>query len=432
MLNEQQEIAKNRIVQWFEATKSGGKQIFTLAGYAGTGKTFLIHHIINNVLDINIDQVASVAPTGKAASVLIQKGTPATTIHRLIYHCQDTGKKSPNGKKILQFIKKKSLDYYKLIVLDEVSMVGKKVLEDLISFGVPILAVGDPGQLQPVMAERHDLLVKPDAILTDIVRQAADDPIINLATKVRNNETLQCGKYGKYAYVINKNSISRESLDKLLRCADQIICGKNTTRMYLNKYVRNLLGKTGNFPNEGDKLICVQNNYTVSVDNAEVYPLVNGCIGYCKSFTEVNPEYNLGQISFSADFVEDPNLDPIIIDDGIFTDNQFCYDMHQKVYELEDGSFYPAMYKTKDTSDKDFSSWASKELHYKLNAKDVIQLSQFEFGYAISCHKAQGSEFDMVIVFDESDCFPAERSRWLYTAITRAKKKLVVIKSYKK
>lgn len=146
-LNEQQEKAKDLIVDWFK-NKTNEKLIFVLAGYAGTGKTFLINHIIKNELNLE-GKVAFIAPTGKAASVLIQRGsTNACTIHKLIYNrVEKESQTEINGKiiktKRFEFVKKTSIPNYKLIVLDEVSMVDEKVMKDLISFGRPILCTGD-------------------------------------------------------------------------------------------------------------------------------------------------------------------------------------------------------------------------------------------------------------------------------------------------
>lgn len=430
MLNTQQKIAKDKICRWLKETKSGGKQIFTLAGYAGTGKTYLINYLIDNVFELDKNKIATVTPTGKAASVLIQKGTPASTIHRLIYTCEDSDKLNSKGKPIPRFIKKQSIPDYELVILDEVSMIGRKTMQDLISFNIPILAVGDPGQLPPVLAERHDLLVKPDAVLTEIVRQSEDDPIIKVATMARNGEYIPYGKYGDSVCVISKDRINSQELDKLLLKADQIICGKNETRIQLNQYIRNLLGFSSIFPEKNDKLICIQNNYDIALDSDKKYPLVNGNIGTVVSFRQVNDSDDLSILNFHAEFLEDPTETPLIIDDGVFKHGDFTYDRHQQVCFLDNGNVVPSrsLVKKPNVSDDEFRSIVAKELFTRTHTEREQQICQFEFGYAISCHKAQGSEFDKVIVFDESKSFPGETQRWLYTAITRAKKKLIIIR----
>ena len=430
MLNEQQRIAKDKIAKWFKDTEFGGSKIFTLAGYAGTGKTFLINYLIENVFNIPKKNIAIVTPTGKAASVLIQKGTEASTIHRLIYTCKDSEKKDKNGKPIPRFIKKSSLPDYKLVILDEVSMISKKIMEDLISFDLPILAIGDPGQLPPILAERHDLLLHPNYVLTEIVRQSEDDPIIQVATMARHKQTIPYGHYGESVVVAPLAGIKPEILDNLLLKADQVICGKNATRNQLNKYMRELLGKTSKYPEIGDKIICIQNNYDIFLDEDQTYPLVNGNIGYVKDFELTNEKMDLSKIKFKADFLDSYIDEDLISDTGIFHNNDFTYDRHQKIYKLEDGNVVPrrSLTKPKEMKDEDYRKIVAEELSNRVKTKEELQICQFDFGYAISCHKAQGSEFDKVVIFDESKSFPAEQEKWLYTAITRAKKKLIIIR----
>lgn len=147
--------AASKIKNWFYENK---EQIFTLSGYAGTGKTFLVKHVVFNILNLDESDVGFVAPTGKAASVMIQRGlTNAGTIHRMIYHAVENETETEvDGKKItskrISFVKKEKLDYrYKLIVVDEVSMVEQDILEDLVSFGVPLLCCGDRGAITSLL-----------------------------------------------------------------------------------------------------------------------------------------------------------------------------------------------------------------------------------------------------------------------------------------
>lgn len=428
MLNKQQTVAKDKIAKWFKETEHGGKRIFTLAGYAGTGKTFLINYLIEHVLNIDKAKIATVTPTGKAASVLIQKGTSACTIHRLIYTCKETDEVDNKGKKKLKFVRKKSLPEYELIILDEVSMIGKRIMEDLIGFGIPILAVGDPGQLPPVLSERHDLLVKPDCTLTEIVRQSEDDPIIQVATMARNGEYIPYGKYGDSVYVVSRNVIKEENFNNILLKADQIICGKNETRFYLNNYVRDLLGFNSIMPEQNDKVICLQNNYEISLDNAGKFPLVNGNIGYVQKFEEMDND--LALMKFKVEFLEEDTPELFAVDNGWFLKGEFTYDPHQQIYFLDNGKIAPQRSLTKRNvlSEEEYREYISEELHNRNHTKKEEQICQFDYGYAISCHKAQGSEFDKVVLFDESKYFPGESKRWLYTAITRAKKKLIIIR----
>jgi len=430
MLNSQQEAASNKIENWFNTQE---QPIFVLAGHAGTGKSYLINYLVNNILPVEIEQVAYVAPTAKAASILIKKGLPATTIHRLIYINDDDY--YVNGKKIPHFIKKKEIPNFKLIIIDELSMVSKKIIEDLLSFNIPILACGDPAQLPPVLSEDPHLLDHPDAILTDIVRQEEGNPIIDVSIMARNHQEIPYGKYGDNVYVVNRHNLSDATFDKLLMTADQVICGTNKTRNKLNKYIRNLLGYTSDLPEKGDKIICCQNNYDFNLGKNDEYPLANGIIGYVDSFEIVNEKEYLGRLKFKPDFMPDFTSSNLINDIGIFNTGDFIYDRHQRIYQLNKDINKKGIYtivrslrKEQNESIEQHKQRVSIELKNKNKAVKDFQISQFEFGYAISCHKSQGSEWDNVIVIDESEIFTADKYKWLYTAITRAKKNLVILR----
>ena len=425
MLNKQQEVASRKIEKWYDESED---QIFTLAGHAGTGKTYLIKYLVENVLPVDMGQVAYIAPTAKAASVLIKKGLPATTIHRLIYINDD--EYEINGRKVPHFIKKKEIPRFKLIIIDEVSMVSKEILKDIMSFGIKVLACGDPAQLPPVMAEDNGLLYHPDYTLTEIVRQESDNPIIQIATMARNEQYIPYGKYGNDVYVVRRAQLSKSTMDKLLKDADQIICGTNANRRFLNSYIRELYGRKSQFPTVDDKVICCQNNYDFDLGNDHEYPLANGMIGYIKSFERVNIESGLSKLTFQPDFIPDFVSDELISDDGIFLGKDFLYDRHQRVYKLKDDKYalVKSLSKIDGESDAVRRARIAEELQNRNKAVKDFQISQFDFGYAISCHKSQGSEWDNVIVFDESDCFKGLEYKWLYTAITRAKKKLIIIR----
>ena len=166
------------------STKFGNKDPITvIAGYAGSGKTSIINYFIEN--NDLMDKTRFVTFTGKASLVLRNKGLPATTIHKLIY---DAFKNKRTGK--FYFRKKATLDpSIKLLVVDEVSMVPANLLRDLMSFEIPIIALGDPGQLEPI-GEDNGLLKNPDFFLDEIHRQAKDNSIIRLSMMVRQGKPL--------------------------------------------------------------------------------------------------------------------------------------------------------------------------------------------------------------------------------------------------
>ena len=431
-LNAQQEEAKNLIVKWFNSDPSGENLIFTLAGYAGVGKTFLIDYVINEVLKLPKNKVAFVAPTGKAASLLVQKGNRATTIHRLVYNYVDSEKKDKNGNAIPMFVKKSEIPNFKLIVVDEVSMVSADMLKDIISFNIPILAVGDPGQIPPVMATSNKLLLHPNYTLTEIVRQSEGNQIIHISFLARTGEEIPCGKYGDNVIVINREDISEEEYKNILLKADQIICGKNSTRLKINNYIRELKGFSQKTPESGDKVICCQNNYNISLDKDGEFPLVNGTIGTVIRYKTVNDEEHLGKLKFKAEFLDKETEENIIIDESIFTsdDHNFVYDRHQHVYKMKDGQYKVSLSlkKKENMTAEEHKKIIAAEIKRRCSSTREFQISDFDFAYAISVHKAQGSQFGKVVLFDESDCFRAYKKQWLYTAITRASEKLIIIK----
>ena len=226
VLNPQQIEAKDKILNWWKYQKEE-KQYFVLSGYAGTGKTFLAKHIVSNYLNIPEEKIAFVAPTGKAALVLIQRGAySASTIHSLIYNrVEKEYKNEINGKlvktKRMEFVKKPSIPKYEIIILDEVSMVEEDIFKDLLSYGIPMICLGDPCQLPPITKD-NGALSKPDFTLTQIVRQSEGNSIIKIATMARNKEKIPTGNYGN-VLVLNKNSISEEQMRKILLGADQIL-----------------------------------------------------------------------------------------------------------------------------------------------------------------------------------------------------------------
>ena len=413
-LTSDQEIAKNLIEEWFFNTDN---QVFVLSGYAGTGKTFLIDYVVREALHLKAgDEAVFVSPTGKAAANLVKNGTIAGTVHSLIYMRDgDEFDVDENGeiieKHALSFIKREKIDErIRLIIVDEASMVNETVLYDLLSFNVKCLFCGDGAQLPPVNGE-CPLLGNPNYTLTQIVRQAKDNPIIQVATMAREGKRIPYGKYGDKVCVVGRNALSPAERKRLFLKADQIICGRNKTRNSLNAEIRGYKGipVEQELPIEGEKLICTLNDWEKSLDKDERFYLVNGIIGTAK---EIVPSFDdLATMEFTADFLEESVKVPF--DTGIFTKGEYTHLYGDRAVTLADGTV---------VHESNF------QLLRKLRAVSEEVICRFEFAYAVTCHKAQGSEFNFVIVFDESWVFDEERDRWLYTAITRAKEKLLIIR----
>jgi len=355
-----------------------------------------------------------IAPTGKAASVLLRSGTPAGTVHSLIYTREEDIEVDENGEvvseRFLRFVRKEKIDQeIKLIVVDETSMVSDEVLRDLLSFGVKCLFSGDPAQLPPVGGS-NTLLSMPCVTLTQIVRQEKENPIVRLASMARAGKILPYGDYGE-VQVLPKNSLTPAARRKLFLEADQIIVGTNRTRENLNREIRSYLGISASavLPVEGEKLICTLNNWSKTIDDRGEFHLVNGIIGVCRNVRE--GEDGLAKLDFKADFL-DREVEDLPFDTGVFREGRYYHGYGDKACFLENGAL---------VHEKSYEMLR----RFKVRREDTV--CRFEFAYAVTCHKAQGSEYDFVVVFDESRIFD-DGARWLYTAITRAKKRLVILR----
>lgn len=350
--------------------------VMTIVGRAGTGKTTIVKHIVEN-LGINFHtEVAFVAYTGKAALVLRQKGNPASTIHQLIY------KAFKNREGDWVFKKKEALDNpkLKLIVIDEISMVDEKLLDEIKSFGIPIIALGDSAQLPPIYSSMNAYISNPDFTLTQIHRQAAENTIIKFGEEIATGQTLT-SQYND-AYI---RTIEREDLSVgMLEWADQVICCTHKTRQMLNAEMRKSRGFTGKYPEIGDKVICLQNYHHIVGTNGD--PLVNGMIGHISEIlvkptnTVMNPWMKV---------VFRPDYDPV------------------SSYEIV----------------IDLSEIAGVKPYENRGRNPRTTRCLFDFGYAITSYKSQGSQWDKVLIYS-SDMF-GDKKKHAYTMLTRAAKQVV-------
>jgi exodeoxyribonuclease-5 len=251
ILTKDQEIALNSIKLWWQQRNL--KQLYFLNGYAGTGKTTLIRYVIDD-LKLDLTRIAFIAFTGKAALVIQQKHLfPATTIHKKIYKSYYDEK---TNKLISIRRSKKEMEDIDLFILDECSMVSKKLMKDLLSFNKPIICIGDTFQLPPVSSESYFYKgFNPDSTLEEITRQSLDNPIIKLSMDIRENKWPKRGLYGESILI---NFYDFIDINYLLQ-ADQVICGYNHTRINVNRWFRNkLFGYIPDKPVIGDKIICLK------------------------------------------------------------------------------------------------------------------------------------------------------------------------------
>lgn len=371
-LSTDQETAHDAIINWW---RGGGKpQTLTLGGLAGTGKTTTIAQVVNTLRESDI-RIAFCAFTGKAALILRKKLEAAKvlhddyagTIHGLIYEPT----RDENGK--LTWERRDRLDV-DLIVVDEASMIDGELYKDLCAYRIPILAVGDHGQLPPVLGVLN-LMENPEIKLERIHRQAADNPIIQMSMRAREGKGILCGDYGAVRKVARRQVaevVDRYGAD--FDAAGMVLCGTNSTRSALNHILRARRGFEGPYPQKGERTICLRNKRDVG--------LFNGLTG---TITDV--DITEGEVEGEIE---------VALDGG--------------------------------------GTWRGDVRLDQFGAANTIQtwspnVQLFDWGYALTVHKAQGSEAPSVVVFEECAWMKGEdmRRRWRYTAYTRAAEKLLIV-----
>jgi len=437
-LSSHQQDAVSKIRGWYQDLPNfyGSREaafssapVFDLSGYAGTGKSTILPHIIQQLgLDPTTD-VAFCAPTGKASKVMAEKLADASiysgarTIHSLIYRPKamkaeqiekniaelqalhaitDTAAGKLDIEKSIKIMHKDLERAYdesaprftlnsesdiknkKLVVCDEASMVGETIADDLRAFGVPILAMGDPGQLPPIGEARGLQKDRADFFLTEVHRQAEGNPIIRLATLARRGELLPYGDYGDGVQVVSYRD-DKATLD--MERDAQIICGTHRTRWKLTRRIRKAMDYNSTGPMAGEPLIICKNSRNVGA-------LVNGTFVLC--------ETDVGELETGEPYV------PVTLRDEKNS-------IH--VIQAYQGLLEEHFLKEKN------GSTCSKSAAFRAR----ISGEHVDWGWAITCHKSQGSQWDEVVVHDESGVFRDDASKWLYTAITRAAKRLTVV-----
>ena len=394
-LNEKQ---KNGLTLALQRYKN--KEKYTvIAGYAGAGKSTLVRFIIEELKTYGVKEtdVCFACFTGKAAQVLLKKGNKnVITLHKLLY------KSIPKESGGFVRIPNPSIPY-KIVVVDEVSMAPKTLMDLLFKHDVYVICLGDPFQLPPVdKKEDNHLLDTPHIFLDEIMRQAQESEIIQLSMAIRENRPIEAFQ-GKEVQILNKEELNTG----MLTWADQILVATNATRVSINAQMRKLLN-FGEQPQDGDKIICLRNYWDCFSDNEE--PLVNGTIGILKN-SFLTKRY-LPRIVKSTDGLSHIDL---IMGDFISDSGMYFHSLEMDKKMIDTGEFS--------------LDWKTVyQLNRNPKTRDIPPL-EFTYGYAITCHKAQGSEWDKVLVIEEK--FPFEKiehARWLYTAVTRSSEKLVLVR----
>lgn len=371
-LSHDQLIAHDAVLAWWAKPTP---QTMTLGGYAGTGKTTTIAQIVATLRAKKRMRIAFCCFTGKASLVLRRKLEAARvleddycgTIHALIYEPLTV-----EGKLTWQRVHEIEAD---LIVLDEASMVDEQLYKDLCSYKLPILAVGDHGQLPPVQGALN-LMASPAIRLEKIHRQAENNPIIQMSMRAREGRGILCGDYGAVRKVPRR--LLPETIERFgaeFDAAGMVLCGTNNTRAALNQHLRARRGFDAAMPMKGERVICLRNRRDAGLFNG-----LTGTLAHIKA-----PE----QGSHVA-----------------------------RIEVVLDGGF----------------SWEGDARIDQFGASKTIQtwtpgVELFDWGYALTVHKAQGSEAANVIVFEECGWMEDDdlRRRWRYTAYTRAAENLLIV-----
>lgn len=402
-----QELALRLCQDWLRTNE----QIFLLDGYAGTGKTSLAAELVANAPG----QWLFGALTGKAAHVLRQRGCDAKTLHSLVYRPNGDSREKEIAElqrrvtmlevtaatrelddgesrelrrleKAIRRLREDRSPGYKLweaspladarvagIVIDERSMVDERLGADIASFGKKILALGDPFQLPPVRARSYLGARQADVVLTEVHRQARDSGVLRLATHIREGGSLGNFQFGGDVRLVRRGDL--DAAREAVQFADQVLCGRNGTRAAGNRRYRELAGRTSQAPEIGDRLISLRNDKTL----------------------------------------------------GLFNGSQWIV---QEVWNDVD-SVTTAMRLRSEDDDRvvEVESWLHHMLGLSMEhlGQDRRDLQEFDYGYLLTVHKAQGSQWRRVVLYDESDSFQQYRARWRYTGVTRAADDLVVV-----
>lgn len=390
--NQKQSMLKADIKRWWNSSE----QLYEFAGYAGTGKTTILMHTFEE-LKIPFHRIAPMAFIGQAAIVMRMRGLyNAKTIHSWMFEPVQQQLTDSDGKVIMNGyynvpemgigFQSKPLEGIDIIVVDEAGSVPMYLREELMSRNIKIIATGDLGQLPPVGDEPAFLYGKDIIVLDELMRQSSHSMIPHLAFRARNNLPIHKGFYGD-VYVIDESELTNE----MIFHANVVLCGKNKTRDKINHMVRHeLLGITSEIPVYNERLVCRKNNWNLSVNGIN---LANGLAGVVT---------NMPGVHAFKDGMFNINFRPNMLDES-FIDVPVDYE-----YMIAD-----------------------HETRKKIKNNKYRKGEKFEFGYALTTHMAQGSEYPNGI-FIEEYLNPQFHSNLLYTGITRFYNSLIFVKRSKK
>ncbi len=385
--SEQKNVLREILV-WLSENKDPS---LTVGGYAGTGKTTLLA-VLRVIIKVKKPKwrVAFASFTGKASQVLAQRlkhhgavypKDSVSTLHSLLYSPIEGSDGEIHG-----WMRKDELPF-SLIIVDEASMVTQEIWKDVLAFGVPVLAVGDHGQLPPV-GETFSLMEDPDLVLHSIHRQAADSPIIKVALEARKTGFIPVDKYGptvvKYHSQTNEAQVLLDEYAQTYSPDTLFLTGFNASRVRLNHTIRAAQWRDPQRPENGDIVICLKNNWKKGI--------YNGLVGRLRSAKPVERDLPMAVLEAEIEDLQGRYLYSGLILAEPFTQTQETFSVPRRL---------------------------------------PPDIAVFDYGYALTVHKAQGSQAKKVIVLEERSKHMSDEDwkRWLYTAVTRAEEELYIFGS---
>lgn len=434
-----------RAFEWRQALRHGkpARRFFFYAGLAGTGKTHIVPFLLE---ELGFRKPVFAAFSGKAASVLRRRGLPAQTLHSLLY--RPVARENEFGMSELTFERNPyaPLREADVLFLDEASMCSRAMLKEALSFEVPIIALGDALQLPPVDGDSPFATAKPDFVLTEIRRQARDNPIIAASLAVREDPMVDLARFadGERLIVLDEEREMGESddpagydcLDGPMGAVDQLLCGTNANRTIFNRCLRQRAGFASALPGQGARLSITKNNADAGLWNRVSFDVE--MVAPVQADRLVRAWDNELRVNKLAERRE--HLELLLRSSDVDPD---MFEKLRLVHLVETGGEHRAegILHTRRILEEEALA-EKKALSAGLLRRDArvaAALGAFEarWGYAATVHKAQGSGFGSVgLLLDP----PGERNRfgqvtdreqfkrWLYTGITRAAEKLIVRK----
>ena len=424
--------------------------VFLLKGYAGTGKTSMLKAVVK-VLEQLKFRIFLLAPTGRAAKVLsAYTGKPAYTIHKKIYRQQS----SPDG--MGRFVLDRNLLKNSFFIVDEASMVANestegsvfgsgRLLDDLYSyvyscFGCRLILVGDTAQLPPVglavspALRREELemygLMVIESELTEVVRQQQNSGILLNATMLRqmisSASTLSYFSFQMKGFDDLVRLNGGDLIEKLSECYDLygeqetiVVCRSNKRANKFNQGIRSSILYKDSEITTGDLLMIVKNNYFWNIDDERADFIANGDIVRISSIRRYEEMYGFRFADVSLQFID---YDDIEVDCKIFLDT---LSIETASMNREDAiRLFHAI-------EEDYQDIRNKKKRWeKIRENPYFNALQVKFAYAVTCHKAQGGQWDAVFIdqgYVTEEMIDREYQRWLYTAFTRPVKELYLV-----